>query len=531
MYDTVIKNGTVIDGTGAPMVRADVAIKEGMIVGIGEFSKEEAEQVIEAEGCYVTPGFIDVNNHSDTYWELLSQPNLAGMLCQGVTTIIGGNSGSSLAPLTNPSVIRSIQKWTDVGKVNFNWLSMKDFLMEIERRRPGVNFGTLVGHGTLRRGAMRDETRPIAPDEIDLMAKLLHTALREGALGFSTGLVYTHARGAGARELSQLISVAKAEKGVYATYVRDEEAGLVKAVEEAIGMAREAGLPLHISHLKAVGEKHWPLMDEALHLIETASMNGMDISFDVYPYITTGSVMYTLLPTWITEGGRKMMMYRLRDSQVRQAVIRDMKKEGRDYSRVLISVSQINRMLTKRRISEIAIAQGKQPEEVVIDVLLASDGRAIVSLEVLSEKNVDKAVTHPFSVISSNGVGYPIGHKTTGDLVHPRNFGTFPKVFAEYVRRKKLLSWEEAVYKMTGKPAAQFLLTGRGVLRKGNYADVVVFRPEVIAPRATMEDPYQYPVGIDWVLVNGLPAIERGNMTEKRSGSIIRHRSRSWFRW
>ena len=530
MYDIVIKNGTVIDGSGAPMVPADVAIKEGRIVAIGTLSSDAAERVIDADGAYVVPGFVDVNNHSDTYWELLAQPELAGMLCQGVTTIIGGNSGSSLAPLTNPSVIRSIQKWTDVGKINFNWLSMKDFLSEVERRRLGLNFGTLVGHGTLRRGAMRDETRPIAPDEIDLMAKLLRTAMKEGALGLSTGLVYTHARGAGARELLQLISVAQAEKGVYATYVRDEEAGLVKAVEEAIDTARDADMALHISHLKAVGEKHWPLMDEVFHLIETASMNGIDISFDVYPYITTGSVMYTLLPAWITEGGRKMMIYRLRDTQVRQAVIRDMKKEKRDYSRILISVSQLNRMLTKRRISEIALAQGKQPEEVVIDVLLASDGRAIVSLEVLSEKNVDKAVTHPFSIISSNGVGYPIEHKLTGDLVHPRNFGTFPKVLAEYVREKKLLSWEEAIHKMTGKPAAKFLLEDRGLIKEGYHADIVVFRPDVVAPRATMEDPYQYPVGIDWVLVNGTIALEQGRMTKKRAGEIIRH-DRSWFRW
>lgn len=530
MYDIVIQHGTVIDGSGNPMVVADIALKEGVIVGVGDFSASSAEQIIDASGCYVTPGFIDVNNHSDTYWELLSQPELAGMLCQGVTTIIGGNSGSSLAPFTSPSVIRSIQKWTDIGKVNFNWLSMEGFLEEVERRRPGVNFGTLVGHGTLRRGVMHDESRPIRPEEINSMERLLRTAIHEGALGLSTGLVYTHAHDTGIRELVQLTLVARAVGGVYATYVRDEGAGLVKAVEEAISVARESEAPLHISHLKAVGEKYWPLMDEALQLIETASMNNQDVTFDVYPYTATGSVLYTFLPKWITEGGRKMMMYRLRDRQVRQAVVRDMKKEAWDYTSMILSSSQLSRMTRRHRIADIAREQGKSAEEVILDILLASNGQAIVSLEVLSKHNVDKAVVHPSSIISSNGVGYAVGHKSTGDLVHPRNFGTFPKVLAEYVREKKLLSWEAAIHKMTGKPAVKFALQNRGFLREGYAADIVVFHPDTILSRATFEDPYRYPDGIEWVMVNGVIALAHGHMTKERAGTIIR-REHGWLHW
>ncbi len=531
MYDILIKNGTVIDGSGRPMYRADVAVKDGRIVAVGDLQGTHTERVIDASGQYVAPGFIDVNNHSDTYWQLLAHPELESLLYQGITTIIGGNSGSSLAPLTGPDMIRSIQKWTDIEKINFNWLSMKDFLREIERRRPAVNFATLVGHGTLRRGAMHDKTRTITPDEIDSMQRMLSLALKEGAIGLSTGLKYTHARGAGMRELSVLAKTALSRDGIYVTYVRDEESDLVKAVEEAITVARDATISLHISHLKAVGQSNWHLMDEVFNLIETAALNDMRISFDVYPYTATGSVLYTLLPEWVTQEGRTMMLERLKDPSVRNTVLRDMRNKAIDYSAIVIASSTLSKMLSRKKIAEIAVLQGKSPEETVLDFLIASKGHAIVSMEVLSEKNVLKAVQHPFSIISSNGVGYAVSHKETGELVHPRNFGTFPRVFAEYVRKEKVLSWEEAVHKMTGKPALQFRLDRRGFLLPGYFADIVVFRPEAIADRATMEDPYQYATGISTLVINGSLALEEGELLpQKRFGRVLK-RKKGWLEW
>lgn len=524
MYDILIRNGTVIDGSGRPMYRSDVAIGEDRIVVLGDLSSARGEVEIDATGKYVTPGFVDVNNHSDTYWQLLADPTLESMLRQGVTTIVGGNSGSSLAPFADQSVIRSIQKWTDVERINFNWLSMVEFLSEVEKRQPGVNFATLVGHGTLRRGAMKDETRTITPDEIALMQRMLRGALKEGAIGLSTGLKYTHARGAGVRELIALTKTAVDQGGVYATYVRDEEENLVKAVEEALVVAREAAAPIHISHLKAVGERNWHLMDEVFHLIETAALNDIAVTFDVYPYTSTGSVLYTLLPEWVTQNGRKMMIEQLKDRQTYLSVLRDMQRDTVDYSQVLISMSSVSKMLSRRRISDIAKLQGKSPREVVLDLLLASDGRAIVSMEVLSERNVLKAIQHPFSIISSNGVGYDLAHRKTGDLVHPRNFGTFPKVFAEYVRKQKVLSWEEAVHKMSGKPALKFRLEKRGLLEKGYFADVVVLDPETVEDRSTMEDPYQYPVGIVCVIVNGCIAFDGESSEVKRHGRVLRQK-------
>lgn len=529
MYDVLIKNGMLIDGSGAPMTAGSLAIQNGKIAGVGAVDGL-AERIIDATGHYIAPGFIDVNNHSDTYWQLLTHPELESLVRQGVTTIVGGNSGASLAPLLRPEIIRSIQKWTDVNKINFDWLTMREFLGAIEKRRPSVNFATLVGHGTLRRGAMQDETRPIHDTEVEVMERLLRGALREGAIGFSTGLTYTHARGASVRELLSLVDEVVRAKGVYATYVRDEGAGLVKAVEEAITIARETEAPLHISHLKAVGQKNWPLMDNVFNLIETAALNNIEISFDVYPYTATGSVLYTFLPTWITENGRKLMLARLKDTQVRETVVNEMKKNDVDYSSMMLAVTAMSRMTTRRKVSDIALMHGKSPEEVIIDVLLASEGRAIVSLETLSEKNVRKAIQHPFSIISSNGVGYAITHAETGEKVHPRNFGTFPKVLATYVRGEKALSWEEAIHKMTGKPAAKFRLSERGLLREGYHADITVFNPDLVADRATMEDPYQYPIGMNWVLVNGNAAVEQGNFTGTRAGTVLRKTS-SWLPW
>ncbi len=511
------------------MFRADVAVREGAIVAVGDFSDETAQRVVDASGCYVTPGFIDVNNHSDTYWEMFRTPELPGMLLQGVTTIVGGNSGASLAPFLRASDIDSIRKWTDVEGIGFNWLSMREFLDEVERRPLSINFATLSGHGTIRRSVLESPTKEPAEDDFARMRGLLLRSFRDGAIGLSTGLRYTHARLAGRDEIRDLLSLVAREKLVYATYLRDEGEHLLDAVEEAVSVSGSAGVPLHISHLKAVGKRNWHRFEEALGAIRNASQDGLDISFDVYPYTASGSVLYTLLPEWVTESGRRTMLHRLRDFKVRQAVIRDMKGSGYDYSGMRVSVSQINRMIGDRSVAELAAVSGSSPEETVIDILLGSGGRAIVSLEVASERNIEKAVQDPFSIISSNGVGYSTEHEKSGDRVHPRNFGTFPRVLARYVREKGLLSFEEAVHKMTGKPAAKFRIGNRGLLRVGFRADIVVFDPETVADRATMDEPYRYPEGIRSVIVNGEVAAEDGETRGVRSGQVIRHRRRSWL--
>ncbi len=530
MFDTLIKNGTVIDGSGKPMFRADIGVKEEAIVAIGDLRNEGGERVIDAEGKYVVPGFIDVNNHSDVYWQIFREPNLESMVRQGITTLIGGNAGSSLAPLVSKDAIRSIQKWTDVEKITFNWLSMKDFLAEVEKKKLSTNFATLVGHGTIRRGVLHDVMRMVKEDDISVMEHLLKRSMKEGAIGLSTGLCYTHAKSATPSEILDLAEVSGKYEGLYVTYLRNESEDLLSSIVEAITTAKEAKAPLHISHLKAVGRKHWNLFEEALSMIEAADLDGLRISFDIYPYTTTGSVLYTFLPEWVTEGGRKIMLNHLKNTLTRNNVVREMRKSGIDYASMSVLSSSLSKMLSRRRILDIAQSQEKYPEDVIIDLLLASDGRAIVSIESLSEHNIRHGLQHPFAIVSSNGSGYSLQSQSSGEMVHPRSFGTFPRVLGRYVRDEKILSWEEAIRKMTGFPAERFHIKNRGFLREGYAADVVVLDPSRIADTATEESPYQYPIGVDWVLVNGVPTITEGVFSGARSGKVIRKESKL-FSW
>ena len=522
MYDILIKNGTIIDGTGRPMFGADLGIKEDKIVKIGQLHDESAEIEIDATDRLICPGFVDVNNHSDAYWRIFNNPDLESIIYQGVTTIIGGNCGSSLAPLANAETISSIQKWTDMRKINVNWLTMNEFLDVTEAQKLSTNFGTLVGHGTLRRGLLKDEMRNLTQEELAVMKRMLSDSLESGAFGMSTGLIYTHAKLASKEELAELAGVVKKYNRVYTTHVRGEKEELIGAIDEALDVAKKSGVKLHISHLKAMGEKNWNLMGEALGLLERANENGVNVTFDVYPYTNTGSVLYVLLPNWTSEGGRRAMLQRLKDPVLRAKAVDEMKKSGFDYSKVEIAVSPLNKTLTRKSVVEIAQFQGKSIEEAIIDILIASEGMVVTSMEILSEENIEKAIAHPLSIISSNGSGYNIEHAKSGELVHQRNFGTFPRILSKYVEDKKLITWEEAIRKMTSLPAEKFNIEKRGELQEKYFADLVILDKKEIKDLATKDNPYQYSKGIDYVLVNGKIVLSNGKYLGKRSGEVLR---------
>ncbi len=530
MYDIIIQNGTIIDGTGKPMYTGDIGIREGMIRSIGFLRGEAARQVIDAAGCFVSPGFIDITNHSDTYWQIFAQDGMESLLRQGITSVIGGSSGSSLAPFVSSDMLQTIQKWVDIRGLNLNWLSMEDFLLEIEHRHLPVNFGTFVGHATLRRGLLHDIDRPLAPEELSVMQKMLKQAIQEGALGVSFGLAYSHARDATRPELAALMDTVKHAGGLVSIHLRNEDGGIIESLEESILLAQSSGARTHIAHLKVVGESHWPLMEQALYLIDTAKSSGADISFDLYPYTSTASVLYTFLPEWLTRGGKKFFMERLKNAELRQKAVLELQEKHFDYTKATLLLSTLNTVTTRQNIAEMAEAQHTSPEEILLDLLVAGNGRAIVSWDTISEENIAREMAHPLSMVSSNGVGYAREHQKTGESIHPRNFGAMPRFLGTYVREKHLLEWEAAIHKITGAPAARLGLADRGIIREDVPADIVVFEPDTIEGAATFDQPYRVPRGIRTVIVSGEAAFIDHHLTGARTGQVLRHRH-SWLSW
>lgn len=522
MFDIIIKNGTLIDGSGEPMYRADIGIRDGKIAKIGELHNEKSEREIDATNRLVCPGFIDVNNHSDAYWQIFSNPQLESLVYQGITTIIGGNCGSSLAPLLGANAIASVQKWININQASLNWLTMEEFLEVMDKKKLSVNFATLVGQATLRRSVLGDEMRNLNLKETAFLVKKLTEAMKDGALGMSSGLVYTHARSTTIDELVELASTIEKYNGVYTTHMKNENKDILNSIENTIEIARQARVKLHISHLKIMGEENWELMDNVLNIISRAIETGLDITFDVYPYTNTGSVLYTLLPFWVTDGGKKMMLSRLRNPEMRSKIAAEMKKSEIDYSKIEILSSGMNKTLSRRKISEIAVSQEKSVEDAVIDLLIASEGRVIISMDVLSEKNIEKALMHPAAIIATNGSGYSESYGKTGEMAHPRSFGTFPRILARYVLGKRILKWEDAIAKMTALPAQKFGLEKRGLLKEKYFADIVLINRDEIRDLATPENPYQYSKGIDSVLVNGQVIMQQGVYNGGRFGEVIR---------
>lgn len=524
MFDILIKDPFIIDGKGRKMYRADVGISKSRIKKIGQIQITKARKFINGNGLYLSPGFVDINNHSDTYLTLFTVPNLESLLTQGITTILGGNCGSSLAPFTSADMIKSIQKWADIREINLNWLTFKEFLEELEKRKISVNFASLIGHSTLRRGVLGDEFRALKPKELEVMKELLKTALKQGAFGLSTGLAYSHAKVASTKEIIELAKIVKEYNGLYASHIRGEAEELLPAIEETIEVAEKSKVSIEISHLKAMGKKFWPNMDKAIEMIEKAHQKNLNINFDIYPYTITGSVLYILLPDWVAEGGKEMLLKRLRDKNTRAKVIKQMQqRKDYEYDKIIIAISPVDRTFIGKKITEIAQAQNISVEEAILNMLIASEGRVIIFLDTLSLDNVETGINHPLSFIGSDSAGYDLQHyRKKGDLVHPRCFGAFPRFLGIYARNKGLLSWEQAIYKITYGPAQKLGLKDRGLIKENYWADLVLFNPRTISDNATFQNPYQYSQGIEYVLVNGQIAVEKGIPTGIKAGRVLK---------
>ena len=531
MLDLLIKNGTVIDGAGGKGVNVDVGIEKEKITILEKIGKAErtgkekieAAETIDAAGKIVCPGFVDILDHSDNFWTLFTIPRLDSKVMDGVTTIIGGNCGTSISPILSAGSVEAMRKWIDLGNVNVNWDRTIKFFTELEKKSIGLNFGTLIGHETLRRGLMGDQVRKITEEEIRMLGRMLAESLEAGAFGMSTGLVFSHAKAATINEIKFLVEILNAYKSLYASHIRGESEELLPSINEAMQIGREMNVSIEISHLKAVGKKYWPDMQRAIEMISIANEEGVDISFDVYPYDTTGSVLYVFLPDWISCGGRREMISRLKDFDLRKRIIGEMKEMDYDYENIIVSICPRLKEAVGRKIMDIAESQGIEPEEAIIELLIGANGHVIVfNRGILSEDNIKLALQSPHSIISSADAAYNSEYARTGELVHPRCFGTFSRVLGKYVREEKVLNLESAIEKMTSKPAQKIGLKDRGVLKKGNWADVVIFNPEKIIDKADFANPYQYSQGVEYVIINGKTVVKNGWHTGELAGKVLR---------
>ena len=529
-YDLLIRNGRIVDGSGRAGYIADLAIKGDRIVKIGKLSQATAARTIDAQGLVVAPGFIDMLGQSETY--LLIDPRAMSKVMMGVTTEITGE-GESIAPI-NERQIKEQEDFLRRFNLTIDWRSLDEYFKRLDKQGSGVNLGTFVGATQVREYVIGYDDRPPTPQELEQMKKLVADAMRDGALGLSTSLQYVPARFAKTDELIELAKVARQYGGIYATHQRSEANTIDASLDEVFEIAQKAQIPVEIWHLKTAYKKNWGRMPHVLDRIKQARDRGLDITADIYPYIAGSTALSACLPPWALEGGTDKMLARLRDSQTRQRLKTEISQEQTTWENiylgsggpggVLIS-SVVNRELEPlqgKRISEIAEQQKKDPLDAVFDLILADHGQTGAIYFMMSEADMRAAMKSPLVSFCTDSGSRATDGPLAGSKSHPRGWGSYPRILGSYVRDEKLLPLEAAIHKMTGAPAARVGLKERGLIKEGMFADITVFDPAKIIDRATFESPNQYPVGIDYVIVNGKISVDKGQRTSALAGRVLR---------
>ncbi len=499
-YDVLIRGGTVIDGTGAPGFQADVAIRGDRIVRVATegIAPELAQEVLEAAGLIVAPGFVD--HHAHIQSTIHQYPLAENFLRQGITTILASlHSGAQPYPLA--AYMASL--------------------------RVAPNVGFFAGHTWIRQTVIGLENRPPTPEELSRMEGLVDEAMRDGALGLSTGLVYVPANYAETEEVIALARVAARHGGLYVSHLRDEATGLLDSVEELIRIAREAGLPAQIHHHKAVGAGQWGLSEQTLAMIDAARTEGLDIKHDVYPYPASSTGSAVLFPQWALAGGPEAFRARVEDPVVLDEVRRDVRRilleerGGGDLARVQFRILPSHPIYNGRTLADLAADRGlpltlDTGVELVIE--LQREGGFSAIYHAMDEQDIIRIMQHPWAMFETDGdaVGYGVG------FPHPRSYGSFPRVLARYVRDQGVLTLEEAIRRMTSMSMEQIGQLDRGVVREGMYADLVIFDFARIEDRATYTDPHQFSTGIQHLVINGIPVLQGGALTGARPGQVLR---------
>ncbi len=505
-YDLIIRGGTVFDGSGRDGVASDVAITGDRIAAVAPKLDARAREEIDARDLAVAPGFIDIHSHGDGNME--ADPRVESVIRQGITTMVVGADGSSRG----------------TGGRDKPFASMFD---AIDRLKPGPNVASMVGFGDVREAVIGDMDRVATADEITRMVSMVDAALNDGACGGSSGLEYTPGAFASRDELVALARPLAGRRLPYATHMRNEDDRLVEAIEESIAVARGAGCPLQISHLKTQGPRNWPKLQQVFLLIDAARAARTDVMFDRYPYVAYATGLTNLFPVWSRDGGIDRFFARVSDpataDRIRQATLAKVELIGGWDNVQLSGVKAVeDRAAEGKRLGSYAKSVNLDPYEATIGLLTRSKGDVGMLGYAMSEENLEKILSHRLGMVCSDGGGFAIDGPTRRGSPHPRGAGSFPRVLGRYVRERKIMTLAQAIQKMTSLPASRLRLGDRGNLAPGMAADVVVFDPATVADRATFDAPFQYPVGINGVIVNGVVALRDGQRSSSGSGKALR---------
>jgi N-acyl-D-amino-acid deacylase len=519
MYSWIIKNASLIDGSGSKMQTADIAIEQDKIVAVGKnLAASSAESIVDVKGLVLAPGFIDVQNHSDSYWQIFDNPKLESLITQGYTTLLIGNSGASLAPLISPDSLRSVQKWQPTTGLNVNWQTFAEYKQQLQNLSFASNLLSLVGYSTVRRGLLGDSTKTPDKAELTSILSVIEKSLEEGASGISLGLYYSHEINVTDVEIIALAELCVKYDKLLSVALRNESDRIVDSVRDLAAIADQTGVKLKISHLKIRHQKNWPLLRDVLDIIETSWHRGTKIYFDCYPYTYTLQPLYTYLPGWSLVGGRSHLLEKISDPETRAKILNELKNQPARLSELVIASTNNNIKVNGRTISQLAGEMQITSEEAVLNLIQHGGVSTLVFDNCLEEAGTKILLNHALGMIATNGGGYNLEHGN--QLVHPRSFGTSAK-FLRQVIDEKTISLEEAIAKLTSRPAGILGLTDRGIIKTGNIADLVLFDPEKINSQANIQNPYQYSEGIEGVWVSGQLAVNKGRSTEILAGKYI----------
>jgi N-acyl-D-amino-acid deacylase len=524
VFEILILHGTIVDGSGVPGFRADVGVRNGVIQSIGNLSKEDSASRIDAEGMVVAPGFIDVHTHSDV--TLLVNPKAESAIRQGVTTQVFPNCGIGTAPAVGEALKDAEEQLRPYG-LHVSWRSVGEYFSHLEEQQPSINVVPMVAHGTVRMAVLGNDKREPNANELDKMREHVEEAMRTGARGLCSGLRYAPGGYAHPEELIALCKVVKQFDGIYTSHIRSEgdNGDWLDAINEAILIGEHAGIPVQISHLKGLGKHAWGKSKQALEIIDTARTRGLDVTCDQYPYEASSSSLLLLFPHWAIEGGVDNLFQRLTDNtlsgKIEEEFNNTLEMRG-GAEKMTVSLFAPDQSLQGMTLSEVAEKMKKPPFETAKALLKATHGQVQMIFHVINIEDVRRIMSRPDVIVASDGYALANYGPLAIGSPHPRSYGCFPRVLAQFVREEKLLRVEEAVKKMTYLPASRFRLNDRDLLQKGKAADVVIFDPLRVQDTATFNNPQQYPNGIPYVIVNGKLVIERGEHTGCRPGKILR---------